>query len=680
MKILKCVFMCLVFGSFLAACQVGIEPLPGSQEFVGGPAGTDLRAEVWFLGGSYKSVLDWDEIAGADSYNLFWAGNITYADLNAVYSYLASITEPISVAELEEQLNNLGIAVSYGEADVAVLDYEHLDLSEERSYCYLVTGKSDGEPVGSSDVECISTLKIPAVTTASTSGAVTISWLPVDGAVKYYVYRTVAVSSPSINVSKQVLLDDSLCEGVEPDVFVGDTTELFIDDDDNGQKLNNCLDYCYTVVPEDIDGNLMNGDTQWKLARPVTLGVIDPSFGDNGLASMNNEGEFKKVALTADESIITNLYIDQQYNGLVKFSADGSQLIWQTANLIDHFDVVEDFVLGSTGSGGEYAILTGYKDIDPDIMVYDGRMITCKVIGIEGNSPSLDTSFGPSQNGCYQDAQSWSNGRGVALDSSGRILVAGRHGTDPDFRFTVWRLTASGLLDSSFANGGMYWSGSSTVNTEAYAVTTVQAGGSERIAAVGYSVSLLIHVPQPSLMKIELLSGSGASLDVVTDMPLGGSTYGNAVATSSDGTILVGGSGSSSIVGGSNQVAVWDFIVTQGGSTLSSPSAHAYDYDDHDSAVEVMEDCRGKPLAAGGTGHAEYSAGFVIRADEGFVLDVFGNQDPVDGWFVHPDLGVVGSPIGDIRGLAEEIKGRLILSGVYSPNGFDFEPALWRLE
>ncbi len=676
MKTLRQTIACVLLGLALSACGSGIDPLEGG-EILGGPGATDLRAEVWYQAGSYKSVLNWDAISGADSYNLFWAGDVTYADLNAVYSHLSGIAEPISLYALQMQLDGLGFAITYGDATIPLTDYEHLDLSEERSYCYVVTGMAAGEPVGSSDVECISTLAIPPVTTSASSGAVTVTWLPVDGAVKYYVFRTISPLSPSINASKAVLPNDSLCEGVKPDVFVGDTTELSIHDDDNGQSLSNCLDYCYTVVPEDAEGNLMNGDTQWRLAQPITQGILDPSFGAEGMAIMNGDGEFGKVALTADEDIITILYIDQQYAGLVKFRSDGSQLLWQSDNLMNRFDVIQGVALGEDGSGGEYAIVTGYKDIDPDIMVYDARMITCKLIGIEGSAPSLDTTFGPSQNGCYQSPQSWSRGHGITLDSSGRILIAGMHGTSPEFRFTVWRLTSGGLLDATFANGGMYSSGGAQISTEAQDITTVQAGGDERIVAIGYTAVLVLNVPQDPLMKIELLSGSGSPLDAETHTPLSGGAYGRAVAASSDGMIVVTGT---TALGAANQVPLWDVRMTQGGSALSAPSAYLYDYDNNDAGEDVIDDCRGKPVVAGTTGFAEYATMFALRVDDAFALDVFGNQDPVDGWFIHSSVGTPGSPLTRVWGIVEDVKGRLILSGIYSSDSPEFYPAVWRLK
>lgn len=76
---------------------------------------------------------------------------------------------------------------------------------------------------------------------------------------------------------------------------------------------------------------------------------------------------------------------------------------------------------------------------------------------------TLDTSFGGNYDGIagsdgyfkYDRAGSDEYASSVAVDSSGRIVVAGASTSATDSDVTIWRLTSNGILDAAFASNGI---------------------------------------------------------------------------------------------------------------------------------------------------------------------------------------------------------------------------------
>lgn len=92
----------------------------------------------------------------------------------------------------------------------------------------------------------------------------------------------------------------------------------------------------------------------------------------------------------------------------------------------------------------------------------------------------LDTSFGNGNGFVVHDSASGGNGTdggyALALDSSGRIVVAGRSSNGSDDDMAVWRYTSSGELDISFGDG------------KGYVVYHNSAGGGGNDQALGVAI------------------------------------------------------------------------------------------------------------------------------------------------------------------------------------------------
>ena len=84
----------------------------------------------------------------------------------------------------------------------------------------------------------------------------------------------------------------------------------------------------------------------------------------------------------------------------------------------------------------------------------------------------LDASFGADGIAVYSDTDSFDYGEGIAIDSHGRILVAGVYFLYAAFEadMATWRFTPDGVLDTTFGYGGIATLGQSFAQDYAYAV------------------------------------------------------------------------------------------------------------------------------------------------------------------------------------------------------------------
>ncbi|MCX6879583.1 MAG: choice-of-anchor D domain-containing protein [Verrucomicrobia bacterium] len=134
-------------------------------------------------------------------------------------------------------------------------------------------------------------------------------------------------------------------------------------------------------------------------------------------------------------------------------------------------------------------------------------------------------------------------GRSVALQSDGKILVAGYFSTGSEWDFALVRLHADGTLDTSFSQDGKVATDFGGTNDYARSVV-VQTNGRILVAGQAWSgatwdFALARYLPDGTLDPS--FSGDGK---VITDINCGAPDFGPAMALQSDGMILVTGPGS----------------------------------------------------------------------------------------------------------------------------------------
>jgi uncharacterized delta-60 repeat protein len=109
----------------------------------------------------------------------------------------------------------------------------------------------------------------------------------------------------------------------------------------------------------------------------------------------------------------------------------------------------------------------------------------------------LDTSFSTDGIVTTDIGGSTDYGRGVAVDSAGRVIVAGYSDNGSTYDFAVVRYTSAGVLDTTFGTGGKVTTAIGTSNDRGYAVAVDSAdrvvvagdssnGGNEDFAVVRY--------------------------------------------------------------------------------------------------------------------------------------------------------------------------------------------------
>jgi uncharacterized delta-60 repeat protein len=245
-------------------------------------------------------------------------------------------------------------------------------------------------------------------------------------------------------------------------------------------------------------------------------------------------------------------------------------------------------------------------------------------------------------------------GRAVAIQSDGKIVVAGIAGVGCCSKIGVVRYNADGSLDSSFGSGGIVSTG---VQDHAVAEDlVVQSDG--KIVVVGFSLSS--SPASGALLAVRY--NSDGSLDDTFDSDgvflSQQNTRGTAVTLQSDGKIVAAGLGN----------ADGDFLIerlnTDGSPDPGFGTAGIVTTDingDTDSAEDVAIQPDGKIVAAGWTTKQATVAGALARYNTDGSLDTSFDSDGI----VNLLPAATGSEI--LNGVALQTDGKLVVAGSFDP-------------
>ena len=290
------------------------------------------------------------------------------------------------------------------------------------------------------------------------------------------------------------------------------------------------------IVVAGYSGTHPNRD--FALVRYTAAGALDAGFGSGGkvttpIGSSDDAG--LSVALQSDGKIvvagISNNSSDDDF-ALVRYTTEGT---------LD----------ASFGSAGKVTTPVGSAD-DRGASVAlqsDGKIVVAGVSRMVGNDDfalvrytaegALDASFGSGGKVTTDFGSSDDSGWSVALQSDGKIVVAGYSYNGSKFDFALVRYTAAGALDASFGNGGKVTTPIGNSYDVAYSVA-VQSDG--KIVVAGYSTiggnedfALVRYTAEGALD-----AGFGSGGKVTTPIG-GGEDIGRSVALQSDGKIVVAG-------------------------------------------------------------------------------------------------------------------------------------------
>jgi uncharacterized delta-60 repeat protein len=392
----------------------------------------------------------------------------------------------------------------------------------------------------------------------------------------------------------------------------------------------------------------------------ATPGGLDPGFGSGGKVMTSfgsGDDDAFAVALQPDGRIVVAGY---SINGsgddfaVVRYSKNGS---------LD----------ASFGSGGKVTTSLGSGDDDAyGVAVQpDGKIVA---VGYSTNGAnaefaltrytpngSLDPTFG-SGGKVTTSIGSDDYGEDLALQSDGKIVVAGTSFTGSDYDFALVRYNANGTLDTTFNGTGKVTTALGTGRDIAYGIV-IQADG--KIVAGGYGNAGSTY--DFALARF----GTGGSLDssfgsggkVMT--PIGtGSDIARGIALEPDGKIVA--AGDSTKAGGEDFALV---RYTSNGSldpTFGSGGKVTTSIGTHNNAVDVASQLDGRIVAAG------YTWDSPNITSEDFALIRLNADGALDSSF--GSGGKVRTSVGSNSDVAEAVKlqsdGKLVAAG-YSTNGSD---------
>lgn len=257
----------------------------------------------------------------------------------------------------------------------------------------------------------------------------------------------------------------------------------------------------------------ISGDA-FAVARYNSDGSLDTTFGSGGkvVTDPSNDGASYVFSMAVDGSgrvvVVGNAFINSlnQYQlAIARYDADGTP----------------DSSFGTSG-----AVVTGlgYTSADGRAVAIDGngQIVVAGDAGAEAtiarfnDNGTLDTSFGTSGVTRTSFGGSGEQFDGLTIDGSGRMDAAGTtfgSGTYNDF--AVARYTSTGALDTTFGSGGKVTTVISSGNDVAEAVTMDTAGG---IIVVGSSGNQATAVRYTSAGALDTAFGAGG----ITDVSFGG--------------------------------------------------------------------------------------------------------------------------------------------------------------
>jgi uncharacterized delta-60 repeat protein len=270
---------------------------------------------------------------------------------------------------------------------------------------------------------------------------------------------------------------------------IGELDASFGEDGRVATALNHFGDQAYALVVQPdgrilVAGSSSNGaNLDFALVRYTEDGALDPSFNLDGTVTTMvgyEDDEIAAIAVQDDGYIVAAGYTVTESGrdfALVRYTPDG---------LPDH----------SFGLGG--IVVTEFGSLDDELTALavdsEGRLVVAGYTsGTAGRAVivarylsggNLDLTFGDqgvNLIGVGEDALA----RSLAVDEEGRILVAGSYLYQERTELMVLRLTAEGELDNSFGEEGLAAPLAIEVPTDGFGISLLDSGAILVAGAVG---------------------------------------------------------------------------------------------------------------------------------------------------------------------------------------------------
>jgi uncharacterized delta-60 repeat protein len=312
-------------------------------------------------------------------------------------------------------------------------------------------------------------------------------------------------------------------------------------------------------------GDPNGSDQQFALARYTPAGVLDASFGADGIARTTIGGDDRGygVALDSEGRIIVAGSSDNGSDDdftVVRYTADGALDTSFSGDGIvtTDFGSGDDRAYGVVVDSDDRIVVAGraWNGSDNDFAVArymaDGELDS--TFGIDGY---LTTTFLPASGDGNDRAY------GIAVDSAGRIVVGGYS----DDHFSVARYTTAGVLDTSFSGDGKQRTGFETSDGgRAYGVA-IDLG--RRIVVVGndtddFAVARYLGVSAPAGCTIVGTPGDDVLYGTSGDDHICGLGGNDTIYGKAGNDTLDGGPGNDKLYGGTGK----DTLYGRGGADV----------------------------------------------------------------------------------------------------------------
>lgn len=200
-----------------------------------------------------------------------------------------------------------------------------------------------------------------------------------------------------------------------------------------------------------VAGVSVNGGTEdFALVRYNTNGSLDTSFDSDGKITTDFSGgndDGLSVAIQNDGKIVVGGYSSNSTDtdfALVRYTTNGSldtsfDTDGKVSLDINSYDFGRSIALQSDGK----ILLTGWSNSP-----YDYTMVRYNTTGV------LDNTFGTGGIVNTDFASTNDSPYSIAIQSNGKIVVAGQSGTSPTRDFALVRYNTDGSLDTSFDSDG----------------------------------------------------------------------------------------------------------------------------------------------------------------------------------------------------------------------------------
>lgn len=362
----------------------------------------------------------------------------------------------------------------------------------------------------------------------------------------------------------------------------------------------------------------------FSLARYDQSGVLDPSFGSGGLVASSlgsTFGAMRALAAQSDGMIVMGGYlpVDGGANlALARFANDGSldPSFGNGGVVVFDIDVDEDLAGLALQPGGEIIAAAATA---PARVAIEYRVALARF----GTNGALEPGFGANGIAITKLGASDDHARAIALQPTGKIVVAGTADGTAERRAGLVRLNPDGSLDPGFGVGGRL-----VVGDAEYTSTTAVAQQSDgKLVVAGYTrdAASQFHL---ALWRYDADGAIDATFGTAGVVVTTVGTYAAAgtIVLQPDGKMVVAGT----VESGANR----DFLIAR--------------YN-HDGTLDTTFSADGIVTTAIGTGH-DYTTAVALQEDGKIVVAGFtaaGGANDIALARYHPDGSLDASFDGD---------------------------------